>query len=259
MEQVVVAGDLPNLRVHDDRAVQADHFVGRGGAGRDQQLVVAGDHVPPPGLADVPLEFHAHRPVVPKALQTAVNLARLEEKSAPLAQGDQLVHFHGCHPESISKGGKHGEPIPEPCRGSCGGGSRDGFCDRFLSLAHRFKLGQWAGVGRSRVGPDPGHPGHPGHPLAGRGSRVGERRPTLQRISGTTVARASTAIGAKVNVAAAARFRERKVTRRTPVAASGDSGAAAAKTRNAPCGSCRMEPIGPAAGPGTLGLASGCP
>ena len=109
------------------------------------------------------------------------------------------------------------------------------------------------------MGPDPGHPGHPGHPLAGRGSRVGERRPTLQRISGTTVARASTAIGAKVNVAAAARFRERKVTRRTPVAASGDSGAAAAKTWNAPCGSCRMEPIGPAAGPGTLGLASGCP
>ena len=103
MEQVVVAGDLPDLRVHDDRAVQADHFVGRRGAGRNHQLVVAGDHVPPPGLADVPLQLHAHRPVVPKALQAAVNLARLEEKSAPLAQRDQLVHFHGCNPKSISR------------------------------------------------------------------------------------------------------------------------------------------------------------
>ncbi len=102
MEQVVVPGDLPDLRVHDDRAVQAHHFVGRRGAGGDNQLVVTGDHVPPPGLADVPLQFHAHRPVVPKALQSAVYLARLEEKSAPLAQGDQLVHFHGCNPKSIS-------------------------------------------------------------------------------------------------------------------------------------------------------------
>ena len=102
MEQIVMAGDLPDLRVHDDCAVQADHLVGRRGAGRDEQFVVAGDHVPPPCLADVPLEFHAHRSVVPKALQPAVNLARLEEKSAPLAQGDQLVHIHDCNPKVLS-------------------------------------------------------------------------------------------------------------------------------------------------------------
>ena len=103
VEQVVVARALPDLRVHDDRAVEAGHFVGRRGAGRDLQLVVGGDHVAPPGLADVPLQLHAQRAVVPKALQAAVDFARLKEKSPPLAQGHQLIHFHDNHTKSRVK------------------------------------------------------------------------------------------------------------------------------------------------------------
>ena len=33
-------------------------------------------------------------PVVPEALQAAVDFARLKEKPAPRAQGNQLIHFH---------------------------------------------------------------------------------------------------------------------------------------------------------------------
>ena len=98
VEQIVMARTLPDLRVHDDRAIQPDHFVGRGGAGRDLQLVIRGDHVAPPGLADVPFQFHAQRTVVPKALQAAVDLARLEQEPPPLAQGHQLIHFHDNAP-----------------------------------------------------------------------------------------------------------------------------------------------------------------
>ena len=72
---------------------------------------MAGDHVAPPGLADVPFQLHAHRPVVPKALQAAVNLARLEEKSAPLAQCDQLVHFHGSFQCSVFSFQQRGRAI----------------------------------------------------------------------------------------------------------------------------------------------------
>ena len=87
VEQVVVARTLPDLRVHDDGAVEADHFIGRRGAGRNLQFVVAGDHVAPPRLADVPLQLDAQGAVVPKALQAAVDLARLEQKAPPFAQG----------------------------------------------------------------------------------------------------------------------------------------------------------------------------
>ena len=94
VEEVVMARTLPDLRVHDDRAVQAGHFKGRGGAGRRVQFVMGGDHVVPPGLADVPLQFDPQGAVVPEALQSAVDFAGLKEKSPPPAQGDQLFHFH---------------------------------------------------------------------------------------------------------------------------------------------------------------------
>ncbi len=95
VEEVVMARALPHLRVHDDGAVDAGHFKGRGGPGRGLRLVMGGDHVAPPGLADVSLQLDPQRAIVPKALQPAVNLARLKEKSPPPAQGDQLFHFHG--------------------------------------------------------------------------------------------------------------------------------------------------------------------
>ena len=67
-------------------AVEADHFVGRRRPGRLHQLVVAGDHVAPPGLFDVPLQLDAQRAVVPEAVQAAVDFARLKQKPPPPAQ-----------------------------------------------------------------------------------------------------------------------------------------------------------------------------
>ena len=109
VEEVVMARTLPHLRVHDDRAVDAGHFKGRRGAGRGVQLVVGRDHVVPPGLADVPLQFDAQRAVIPKTLQPAVNLAGLKEKSPPPAQGDQLFHFHDENMLRKRKGLRRGQ------------------------------------------------------------------------------------------------------------------------------------------------------
>ena len=75
----VAAGD-PHLRMHQDRRVHPDH-------------VVALLHVRlPPGALDVVLHLHAERPVVPRAGETAVNLAALEDEASPLAQRHDLVH-----------------------------------------------------------------------------------------------------------------------------------------------------------------------
>src|SRR5947208_3530850 len=76
---------LPDLRVHDDRAIEADHVVARA------------DVVDPPGVLDVPLELDAERAVVPEAVDPAVNLARPEDEPAPLAKRDELLHVHGRH------------------------------------------------------------------------------------------------------------------------------------------------------------------
>jgi len=57
------------------------------------------DHVLPPGVLDVFLEFDAERAVVPEAVDAAVDLARLEDEPAPTAQGDELFH--------VQLGGRH--------------------------------------------------------------------------------------------------------------------------------------------------------
>ena len=80
--------------MHDDRAIEADHFIGRGGAGQRGQVVVAGDHVAPPGFLDVALELDAERAVIPEAVEAAVDFARLKQEASPLAQRDEFVHFH---------------------------------------------------------------------------------------------------------------------------------------------------------------------
>jgi hypothetical protein len=94
VKQVVMAGALPDLRVHDDRAIEADHLVRFRGAGGRGQIVVAGDHVAPPGFLDVPLQLDAQGAIVPEAIQAAVDLARLKQKAPPLAQRDKFVHVH---------------------------------------------------------------------------------------------------------------------------------------------------------------------
>ena len=92
-----MAAAFPHLRVHDDRAVEAGHFIGGGCTGGDGQFVVPGDHVLPPGVLDIPLEFDAQRPVIPEAVQAAVDFARLKQESSPFAERDEFFHFHECN------------------------------------------------------------------------------------------------------------------------------------------------------------------
>ena len=95
VKQVVVARALPDLRVHDDRTVETGHLEGSRRAGQHVEVVVSGDHIAPPGFLHVPLQLDAQRAVVPKAVQPAVDLARLKQKPTPLTQRYQLVHVHG--------------------------------------------------------------------------------------------------------------------------------------------------------------------
>src|SRR5437870_487868 len=87
---------FPDFRVHDDRAIDADHG----------DLLAVGawrriaDHVVPPGVLDVLFQFDAERAVVPEAVDAAVDFARLEDEAAPFAQGDEFVHVHDA--ESLS-------------------------------------------------------------------------------------------------------------------------------------------------------------
>ena len=79
-EAADVARGFPDLRVHDDRAVEPDH------------VVAHLDVVAPPGVLDVPLQLDAQRAVVPEAVDPAVDLARGEDEPPALAERDQLVH-----------------------------------------------------------------------------------------------------------------------------------------------------------------------
>src|ERR1043166_2043632 len=90
-ERTHMPARFPYFRVHDDRAVEADHAdflairAGRGVA----------DHVLPPGVLDVFLQLDAERAVVPEAVDAAVDFAGLKDKPAATAQRDQLFHVHG--------------------------------------------------------------------------------------------------------------------------------------------------------------------
>ena len=85
-----VAGVLQDETVHQNCGIEAFHVVA---------LVNIGA---PPGALDVVLELDAHRAVVPRALQTAVQLAALKEKPSSLAQRDNLVHRGPGHPSSFT-------------------------------------------------------------------------------------------------------------------------------------------------------------
>ena len=96
VEQIEVAGGFPDLRVHNDRAVEADHLVFLA-AGADRR---AAHHVVPPGVLDVALELHAEWAVIPEPADSAVDLAALKYESAPLAQRDDPLHHTAgdlCH------------------------------------------------------------------------------------------------------------------------------------------------------------------
>ena len=81
-EVVEVAARLPHGGMHEDRGVEADH------------VGAEGHIVAPPRPLDVALELDAQRPVVPARGDAAVDLARLEDETPPLAQRDDDVHVH---------------------------------------------------------------------------------------------------------------------------------------------------------------------
>ena len=59
--------------------------------GRDQ-FVVAGDHVVPPSLLQIPFQLDPQRAVVPKPLDAAVDFAGLKKESTSLAKRHDFFH-----------------------------------------------------------------------------------------------------------------------------------------------------------------------
>ena len=69
-----VSGRAPDIPVHQDGGVQADHV-----------WAAPYERLPPMAL-DVVLELDTEGPVVPRAAEPPIYLAALEEESPPLAQ-----------------------------------------------------------------------------------------------------------------------------------------------------------------------------
>ncbi len=63
-------------------------------AGGRGNVIVAGDHVVPPGFFDIAFQFNAQGTVIPETVQAAVDFARLKNKTPPLAQRDEFIHVH---------------------------------------------------------------------------------------------------------------------------------------------------------------------
>src|SRR5207245_4950140 len=78
-----VARGLPHARVHDDRRVEAD------------DVIAAGDDLPPPGLLHVALELDAERSVVEARAEAAVDLGARVDEPPPLAEVPHLLHGRG--------------------------------------------------------------------------------------------------------------------------------------------------------------------
>ena len=75
VEEIVVTGAFPDLRVHDDGAIEPSHLEFSRRAGKEFHFVMADDHIVPPGVFNVSFEKDAEGPVVPESVQTAVNFA----------------------------------------------------------------------------------------------------------------------------------------------------------------------------------------
>ena len=74
---------FPDLRMHEDRRVEAD------------DIAAVRDHRTPPGLLDVALEFNAERTVIPATVETAVYFARLKDETPAFAKTDDGTHEIG--------------------------------------------------------------------------------------------------------------------------------------------------------------------
>ena len=87
----------PDFRIHDDRAIEPDHF--------DFLAVRTGgwvaDHVLPPGVLDVLLEFDSQGAVVPEAVDATVDGGRLEDEAGVRKELGEFRHVdlgHHCAP-----------------------------------------------------------------------------------------------------------------------------------------------------------------
>ena len=78
-----VAARLPHARMHQDRRVEPLDVVARA------------NHRMPPAVLDVLLELDAERAVVPHGSGAAVDLRRLEDESAALAQRNEFFENVG--------------------------------------------------------------------------------------------------------------------------------------------------------------------
>src|SRR5205085_10915384 len=79
-ESLLVSARLPDRATHQDRAIHAD------------DVLPLAHHNAPPIILHVPLQLDAERPVIPAAVKSAVDFARLENESPPLAQANDLLH-----------------------------------------------------------------------------------------------------------------------------------------------------------------------
>ena len=80
--------------MHDDRAIQADHFVrARCPFGLDE-FVVPLAHIAPPGVFDVAFQLNTQRAIVPKTIESTVDFAGLKHESTSLAERHKFFHLH---------------------------------------------------------------------------------------------------------------------------------------------------------------------
>ena len=75
-----MARSHPRARVHDDAGIQAHDVLAQLG------------HAPPPKLFHVPLKLGTKRAVIPKTVDSPVNLAGLKNETAAFAEGDYFLH-----------------------------------------------------------------------------------------------------------------------------------------------------------------------
>ena len=80
--------------MHNDRAIEADHFVRARGANGLDEFVVSLAHVAPPSVLDIAFEFDTERSVVPEAVNPTVDLTGLKHESTSLAERHQFFHLH---------------------------------------------------------------------------------------------------------------------------------------------------------------------
>src|SRR5215510_11562658 len=83
---VDVPARLPHLRMHQNRGVETDHV------GPETNIV------PPPDPFDVVLQLDPERSIVPARSCSAIDLTRLEDEAASLAERNDHIHVHELIP-----------------------------------------------------------------------------------------------------------------------------------------------------------------